>query len=73
MILYGFLPEQGDPAAGGGVPGAWGGRRYGMEVRRSAVDLICRDCGAKLRVPAATDRDLDDLCCHMKLVLPGKK
>ena len=44
-----------------------------MEVRRSAVDLICRDCGARLRVPAATDRDLDDLCCHMKLVLPGKR
>ena len=47
--------------------------RYGMEIRRSAVDLICRDCGAKLRIPAATDRDLDDLCCHMKLVIPGKR
>jgi len=35
--------------------------------------VICRDCGAKLRIPAATDRDLDDLCCHMKLVIPGKR
>ena len=39
---------------------------------RAAVDLVCRDCGAKLRIPAATDRDLDDLCCHMKLVIPGR-
>ena len=45
----------------------------GMEIRRSAVDLVCRACGAKLRIPAATDRDLDDLCCHMKLVIPGKR
>ena len=42
-----------------------------MTIRRSAVDLQCRRCGAKLRINAATDRDLDDLCCHMKLVIPG--
>ena len=44
-----------------------------MQIRRSAVDLTCKDCGAKLRIPAATDRDLDDLCCHIKLVIPGKQ
>lgn len=43
-----------------------------MEIRRDAVELVCRDCGARLRLSAATDRDLDDLCCHMKLVIPGK-
>ena len=43
----------------------------GMTIRRSAVDLECKGCGAKLRINAATDRDLDDLCCHMKLVIPG--
>ena len=60
-------------ASNAGVECACGSGRYGMEIRRSAVDLICRDCGAKLRIPAATDRDLDDLCCHMKLVIPGKR
>ena len=74
VIMYEVLSELRDIAArAGGITCACGSSRYGMEVRRSAVDLICRDCGAKLRVPAATDRDLDDLCCHMKLVLPGKK
>ena len=73
VIMYEVLSELRDIASRpGGIACACGSGRYGMEVRRSAVDLICRDCGAKLRIPAATDRDLDDLCCHMKLVLPGK-
>ena len=74
VIMYEILSELKDIASRpGGIACACGSRRCGMEIRRSAVDLVCRDCGAKLRVPAATDRDLDDLCCHMKLVLPGKK
>ena len=73
VIMYEVLSELKDIAARpDGVTCACGSRRYAMEVRRSAVDLICKDCGAKLRIPAATDRDLDDLCCHMKLVIPGQ-
>ena len=34
---------------------------------------ICEDCGAKLRIGAATDEDLDRLCCRMTLQIPGKK
>lgn len=74
VIMYEVLSELKEIAARqDGVTCACGSRRYGMEIRRSAVDLICRDCGAKLRVPAATDRDLDDLCCHWKLVIPGRR
>ena len=74
VIMYEVLSELKEIAARpGGITCACGSRRYGMEIRRSAVDLICRDCGAKLRIPAATDRDLDDLCCHMKLVIPGRR
>ena len=73
VIMYEVLSELKDIAQRPkGITCASGSERYGMEIRRSAVDLICRDCGAKLRIPAATDRDLDDLCCHMKLVIPGK-
>ena len=74
VIMYEVLSELKDIAARDhGITCACGSSRYGMEIRRSAVDLVCRDCGAKLRIPAATDRDLDDLCCHMKLVIPGKR
>ena len=73
VIMYEVLSELKDIAARPqGITCACGSSRYGMEIRRSAVDLVCRDCGAKLRIPAATDQDLDDLCCHMKLVIPGK-
>ena len=72
-IMYEVRSELKDIAARkDGITCACGSRHYGMEIRRSAVDLVCRDCGAKLRIPAATDRDLDDLCCHMKLVIPGR-
>ena len=72
VIMYEVLSELKEIAAReNGVTCGCGGAQYGMEIRRSAVDLICRRCGAKLRVPAAMDRDLDDLCCHIKLVIPG--
>lgn len=73
ILMYEILSELKDIASRpDGITCACGSKRCGMEIRRSAVDLVCRDCGAKLRIPAATDRDLDDLCCHMKLVIPGK-
>lgn len=73
IIMYEVLSELKDIAARPrGITCACGAGQYGMEIRRSAVDLVCRRCGAKLRIPAATDRDLDDLCCHMTLVIPGK-
>ena len=73
VIMYEVLSELKDIAARkDGITCACGSKHYGMEIRRSAVDLVCRDCGAKLRIPAAPDRDLDDLCCHMTLVIPGR-
>ena len=73
IIMYEVLSELKDIAARpDGITCACGSGQYSMEVRRAAVDLICRRCGARLRLPAATDRDLDDLCCHMTLVIPGK-
>ena len=73
VIMYEVLSELKDIASRShGITCACGSEAYGMEIRRSAVDLVCRRCNAKLRIPAATDRDLDDLCCHMKLVIPGK-
>ena len=74
VIMYEILSELKDIASRpAGISCACGSTRYGMDIRRSAVDLVCKDCGAKLRIPAATDRDLDDLCCHITLRIPGTK
>ncbi len=74
VIMYEVLSELKEIAARpAGITCACGSGKYRMEIRRSAVDLICQDCGAKLRIPAVTDEDLDGLCCHMKLVIPGNR
>ena len=73
VIMYEVLSELKEIAERpNGITCGCGSSHYGMQIRRSAVDLTCKDCGAKLRIPAATDRDLDDLCCHLKLVIPGR-
>lgn len=74
VLMYEILSELKDIAARpGGITCACGSPDYSMEIRRSAVDLVCRRCGARLRIPAALDRDLDDLCCHMTLTIPGRQ
>ena len=65
-------PELKDIAARGGIACACGSHEYTMQVRRGAVDLTCAKCGGRLRLPAATDSDLDDLCCRMTLTIPGR-
>lgn len=74
VIMYEVLSELKEIAARPhGIACSCGSERYKMQVRSAAVDLICEDCGAKLRIGAATDEDLDRLCCHMTLRIPGRK
>ena len=74
VIMYEALSELKEIAARpDGIRCGCGSDRWRMEVRRASIDLICGECGAKLRIPAATDEDLDALCCHMTLRIPGRK
>ena len=73
VIMYEVLSELRDIAARGGVSCACGSRRYTITVRGGAVDLVCQDCGGKLRIGAATDEDLDQLCCRYTLTIPGRR
>ena len=72
VIMYEVLSELRDMAARGGIGCSCGSKRWSMQVGRGAVDLLCGDCGGRLRIPAATDEDLDRLCCHMKLEIHGR-
>ena len=69
VIMYEVLSELKDIAARGGISCSCGCKDYSIAVHRGAVDLICKDCGGRLRLPAATDEDLDRLCCQMKVVI----
>ena len=73
VVMYEILSELRDIAARPeGIMCRCGSGRYSMRIHRAAVDLICEDCGARMRIPAAVSTDIDDLCCHMRLTIPGK-
>ncbi|MBD5168811.1 MAG: hypothetical protein HDT20_01600 [Oscillibacter sp.] len=73
VVMYEVLSELKDIAARDGISCACGARGCTVEVHGSAVDLVCPSCGGRLRLPAATDEDLDRLCCQYTLTIPGRK
>ncbi|MCI5703607.1 hypothetical protein [Candidatus Pseudoscillospira sp. SGI.172] len=72
-VMTEVMGELKDIAARGGISCTCGSKRYQVKVRYSAVELICAECGAKLRIPAATDDDLEELCCRYTLRIGGKE
>ncbi|MEA4814537.1 MAG: hypothetical protein VB112_06495 [Oscillospiraceae bacterium] len=69
VIMYEVLSEIKDIASRGGISCGCGSKNWGMKVRSGSVELYCKDCGARLMIPASTDADLDDLCCQMELTI----
>lgn len=73
VIMYEVLSELRDIAARGGISCTCGARGCAMEVHGTSVDLVCSECGGRLRIGAATDEDLDRLCCHYTLTIKGSR
>ena len=72
VIMYEVLSELKDIAARGGIGCSCGSKVWSMQVGRGSVDIICGECGGRLRISAAIDEDLDRLCCQMKLEIRGQ-
>lgn len=72
VIMYEVLSELKEIAGRGGIACSCGAKAYTIGVNRGSVDITCKACGGTLRIPAATDEDLDALCCRMKLELRGR-
>ena len=72
VIMYEVLSELKEIAQRGGIGCSCGSKEYAMQVGRAYVDLICGKCGGRLRINAATDEDLDRLCCRMPLEIHGR-
>ena len=73
VIMYEVLSELKEIAAReDGITCSCGSHDYGMEISSTYVDLVCKKCGARLRIGAATDEDLDRLCCRMRLQIKGE-
>ena len=73
VVMYEVLSELKDIAARDGISCACGSKGCSLDIHGGAVDLVCPACGGRLRVPAATDNDLDRLCRQYTLTIPGKK
>ncbi|MDE6107943.1 MAG: hypothetical protein K2F83_04625 [Oscillospiraceae bacterium] len=72
-IMTEVLGELKDIAARGGISCRCGSGEYKVKVNYRSVELECGQCGARLRLPAATGEDLEDLCCHYTLLIGGKE
>ena len=73
LIMEEVLSEIKDIAARGGISCTCGSKHWTFQVHYSSVDLMCTQCGAQMRIPAATADDLDDICCKTTLLLRGKE
>ena len=72
VIMYEVLSELRDIMARGGISCTCGAEGCAVEVHGTAVDLVCNECGGRLRIGAATDEDLDRLCCNYTLTIKGQ-
>lgn len=72
-VMTEVLGELKDIAARDGISCRCGSKQYKVKVLYSSVELACAQCGARLRLPAATGEDLEDLCCHYTLLIGGKE
>ena len=73
VIMYEVLSELRDIMARDGISCTCGAKGCAVEVHGTAVDLVCNDCGGRLRIGAATDEDLDRLCCNYTLTIKGNR
>lgn len=73
VVMHEVLEELRDIAQRGGISCSCGSKEWKMAIHYSSVDLICAQCGGDLRIPAATQSDLADLCCKQTLRLHGTR
>lgn len=72
IIMHEVLSELKEIARRDGISCTCGSKKWNLQVNYSSVDLICADCGGTLRLPAATDSDLEDICCKYTLQIRKK-
>ncbi len=69
LVMHEVLSELKEIAQRDGISCTCGSHRWKLQVNYSSIDLFCGECGAAMRIPAATASDIDDICCKTKLVI----
>ncbi|MEG2119560.1 MAG: hypothetical protein RRY53_04330 [Pseudoflavonifractor sp.] len=73
LVMHEVLSELKEIAGRGGVSCTCGSKQWKLQVNYSSLDILCADCGAAVRIPAATDSDIDDICCKNTILIHGKQ
>ena len=73
IVMHEVLSELKDIAGRDGICCDCGSRQWSFQVNYSSVDLMCGQCGAQMRIPAATADDIDDICCKNTITIRGKR
>jgi methionine synthase I (cobalamin-dependent) len=69
LVMQEVLGEVKEIAARGGISCQCGSKQWRMRIHYSSLELVCPSCGGSLRIPAATQSDLTDLCCKDHLLI----
>lgn len=69
LVMHEVLAEVKEIAQRGGVSCTCGAKGWKIQVNYSSIDLFCADCGAAMRIPAATASDIEDICCKDRLII----
>ena len=73
IVMHEVLSELKEIAQRDGISCTCGSHQWKLQVNYSSIDLFCAQCGAAMRIPAATASDIDDICCKTKLLIHGKE
>jgi hypothetical protein len=69
LVMEEVLEEIKEIAKRDGISCTCGSHQWRMDVKYSAIDLICAKCGGAVRIPAATQDDIDDICCKDRILM----
>ena len=73
IVMQEVLSEVKEIAQRGGISCTCGSKRWSLELRYASIVLRCADCGGVLKIPAAADVDIENICCQYTLSIKGKK
>lgn len=73
IVMQEVLSEIKEIAQRGGISCTCGSKRWSLDVKYASVVLRCADCGGVLKIPAATDIDIENICCQYTLSIKGRK
>lgn len=73
VVMQEVLSEVKEIAQRDGISCSCGSKRWSLDVRYASIVLRCADCKGELKIPAAADIDIENICCQYSLVIRGKK